>query len=73
MSHYYHWIGETFLGMWRAWSSYKFASGITKTADVLTVAFRHVYHLPNTPDELNYTWEWEDHAGANRWFMEKLL
>ncbi|BEJ12089.1 hypothetical protein CspHIS471_0205490 [Cutaneotrichosporon sp. HIS471] len=70
--HYYHWIGETFLGAWRIWSHYRYRAGAVLD-DFKVVAFLHVYDLDKTPKGLNYDYQWEDHAGANRFFMEKLF
>lgn len=72
VSHYYHWIGETFLGAWRIWSHYRYRTG-TVLPDFKVVAFRHMYDLDDTPPNLNYDDQWEDHAGANRYFVEKWL
>jgi protein O-GlcNAc transferase len=70
VSHYYHWIGETFLGAWRIWSHYRYRSGAVLD-DFKVVSFRNMYDLDDTPEHLNYDSQWEDHAGANRFFMEK--
>lgn len=72
VSHYYHWIGETFLGAWRLWSHYMYRTGLN-LPDFKTVAFRYMYDMEDVPLDLGYGYEWEDHAGANRFFMEKWL
>lgn len=41
--------------------------------DFKVVAFPHMYELEDTPVGMDHDDQWEDHAGANRFFMEKWL
>lgn len=71
MGHYYHWIGETFLGLWRIWKHWEWSRGV-KLPELKTIGFAKTYSW----DELGIIDEkygWEDHAGVNRYFMDTLL
>ncbi|GMK59543.1 hypothetical protein CspeluHIS016_0801490 [Cutaneotrichosporon spelunceum] len=72
VSHYYHWIGETFLGAWRIWSHFWYRRGAVLD-DFKLVAFRNVYDVDDRPDGDKPKHHWVDHAGANRYFLEKFF
>lgn len=69
----YHWIGELFLGVWRVWSNWALRTGI-KPPGFAAIAFSRLL----SPEELDKTdldpsWGWDDHAGANAFFMRAFL
>ncbi|WWC65472.1 uncharacterized protein I303_108090 [Kwoniella dejecticola CBS 10117] len=72
VSHYYHWIGETFLGAWRTWSNYAWRTGQT-LPNIKVVAFPKQYHKSEAPPGSNGANWWEDTPGANRWFTSKFF
>lgn len=77
MSHYYHWMGEMFLGMWRIWKHWEWTQGV-QLPKFKAVAFSSVWGMDELPDHLKndptaFFSSWEDPAGANRYFVDKLL
>nr|XP_031857896.1 uncharacterized protein CI109_006692 [Kwoniella shandongensis]KAA5524968.1 hypothetical protein CI109_006692 [Kwoniella shandongensis] len=72
VSHYYHWIGETFLGAWRVWSNYAWRTGLT-LPNFKVVAFTKQWHRAEAPAGANGATWWEDTPGANRWFTTKFF
>lgn len=62
-----------FLGAWRIWNNLALRTG-TKTPAFKTIAFSRMY----TDEELKKVglgpiFGWQDHAGANEYFMKAFL
>lgn len=62
-----------FLGAWRTWNNLALRTG-TKTPPFKTIAFSRMY----TDEELDkvgleQSYGWQDHAGANKYFMKAFL
>ncbi|KAJ8494657.1 hypothetical protein ONZ45_g8760 [Pleurotus djamor] len=72
-AHYYHWIGETFLGAWRVWSNYAWRSG-KKLPEIKRVAFTKQYSQEEAPPGSKPGKDiFNDKPGANVWFTEKFF
>ncbi|ORY35917.1 hypothetical protein BCR39DRAFT_513034 [Naematelia encephala] len=72
VNHMYHWIGETFIGAWRIWSSYAWRTGLV-LPDFKTVAFIRQWHCAEKPEGHGAGDCWEDYPGANKWFTQKFF
>ncbi|KDQ31113.1 hypothetical protein PLEOSDRAFT_1111677 [Pleurotus ostreatus PC15] len=72
-AHYYHWIGETFLGSWRVWSNYGWRTGM-KLPMIKRVAFTQQYSKDDAPPGAKPGKDiFNDKPGANVWFTEKFF
>ncbi|WVR08426.1 hypothetical protein IAU60_005481 [Kwoniella sp. DSM 27419] len=72
VNHFYHWIGETFLGAWRIWSNYAWRTGMA-LPDFKVVAFCKQWSRTTAPDGTDRGKIWQDHAGANEWFTKRFF
>ncbi|KAK4687900.1 hypothetical protein P7C73_g2208, partial [Tremellales sp. Uapishka_1] len=72
VSHFYHWIGETFLGSWRVWSNLAWRTGEV-LPNFKTVAFVQQFNKSEAPPGSNGGQWWEDTPGANKWYTEKIF
>ncbi|OCF42630.1 hypothetical protein I317_03488 [Kwoniella heveanensis CBS 569] len=72
VSHFYHWIGEMFLGSWRLWSNLAWRTGAV-LPNIKVVAFTKQYGRAEAPWGTNGGQWWEDAPGANKWFTEKFF
>lgn len=65
-----------FLGAWRVWNSYAARLGlpVAQMPAWAAISFMGVYDSTaqpaNRPEE---SWAWDDHAGANRYFLKQWL
>ncbi|KAL0955964.1 hypothetical protein HGRIS_002146 [Hohenbuehelia grisea] len=72
-AHYYHWIGETFLGAWRVWSNYAWRTGVP-LPKIKRVAFTQQYSKDDAPPGSKPGKDiFNDKPGANIWFTEKFF
>ncbi|KAL7424595.1 hypothetical protein Q5752_000279 [Cryptotrichosporon argae] len=71
VSHYYHWMGELFIGGWRIWTSY-WASRNQPVPDFDLIAFPRLWSESEAPEGTHHNEAWEDPAGVNKWLMKTL-
>ncbi|KAL4256500.1 Glycosyltransferase family 61 protein [Pleurotus pulmonarius] len=72
-AHYYHWIGEMFLGAWRVWNHYGWRTG-AKLPEIQRIAYMKQYSKEEAPPDAKLGQDYfNDKPGANVWFIEKFF
>ncbi|KAL1412992.1 hypothetical protein Q8F55_000741 [Vanrija albida] len=67
IGHYYHFIGETFLGAWRIVQNYFYQTG-KRIPPFTNMGFLRSYEGDELPG-ISQDRMWQDHAGANKFFL----
>ncbi|KAF4604573.1 hypothetical protein EYR40_003347 [Pleurotus pulmonarius] len=72
-AHYYHWIGEMFLGAWRIWNHYGWRTG-AKLPEIQRIAYMKQYSKDEAPADAKPGQDYfNDKPGANVWFIDKFF
>lgn len=65
-------MGEMFLGAWRIVQHYYYQTG-KRLPPFTHMNFLRNYNEQDYPDLVDPQWMWQDHAGANEFFLKALL